>query len=131
MARATIKLPDGTTVDIDGSAEEIAKIMHLYQPASASGSSIVNSTKISQARKPAQKKVTGRAVPRGPKGYISELAAEDFFSKKRTLPEIQKRLEEKGHIYSQMALSTPVLRLVRQRILRRLKEGGIWCYVNQ
>jgi hypothetical protein len=33
MAKASMKLPDGTTIEIDGSAEEIQKIIALHKPA--------------------------------------------------------------------------------------------------
>ena len=31
MAKSTINLPDGTTISIDGSPEEIKKILSIYQ----------------------------------------------------------------------------------------------------
>jgi hypothetical protein len=45
--------------------------------------------------------------------------------------EVQKKLEEKGHIYAQESLSGPLLRLTRDKhVLRRLKDKKGWVYVS-
>ncbi len=63
---------------------------------------------------------------------IAMLGREDFFSQPRSLPEIQSSLAEHGWHYAQTSLSTPLIRLVRQRQLRRLQvaEGKkrLWKY---
>jgi hypothetical protein len=71
-----------------------------------------------------------RARSKGPVGLITELAADDFFKTKRMLPEVQKKLEEGGHIYAQSSLSPAVLSLTKKKILRRLKEKQGWAYVR-
>jgi hypothetical protein len=63
---------------------------------------------------------------------ISLLADEAFFSQPRSLGEIQDSLAQHGWHYPQSNLSTPLIRLVRQRRLRRLQlaEGNkkVWKY---
>jgi len=63
---------------------------------------------------------------------ISLLADEGFFAQPRSLGEIQESLAAHGWHYPQNNLSTPLVRLVRQRRLRRLQlsEGKkkLWKY---
>lgn len=63
---------------------------------------------------------------------VSMLADEGFFAQPRSLADIQAKLAEHGWHYPQTNLSTPLVRLVRQRELRRLQdaEGNkrVWKY---
>jgi hypothetical protein len=63
---------------------------------------------------------------------VQVLASEGFFSEPKSLSEIQRKLIEHGWHYPQANLSTPLVRLVRQRQLRRLQQiaGGkkVWKY---
>jgi hypothetical protein len=63
---------------------------------------------------------------------VNLIADEGFFSEPRSLSEIQNKLAEHGWHYPQTSLSTPLIRLVRQRVLRRLQvaEGNkkVWKY---
>jgi hypothetical protein len=61
---------------------------------------------------------------------MAELASEGWFKSKRTIGDVQKKLEEKGHIYAMESLSTPLLRLTRNRTLRRIKDKSGWAYVS-
>jgi len=61
---------------------------------------------------------------------VKDLAAEDWFKTKRTIGDLQKKLEEKGHIYAMESLSTPLLRLTRSKVLRRIKDKSGWVYVS-
>jgi len=65
---------------------------------------------------------------KGPQTYMLELINSGFFSEKRTIADIQKKLEELGHIYAQTSLSAPLLRLVRSKKLSRTKENDSWYY---
>ena len=56
--------------------------------------------------------------------------SDNFFKAKRTIAEVQKKLEEKGHIYAVNSLSTPLLRLTRGKTLRRIKGKSGWVYVS-
>jgi hypothetical protein len=60
------------------------------------------------------------------------LVDQGFLSQPRSLAEIQDKLTEHGWHYPQRNLSTPLVRMVRQRRLRRLQlaEGNkkVWKY---
>ena len=70
--------------------------------------------------------------PAGVKGYILELVEEGFFDGWRSLPDIQKRLEVRGHIYKQERLSPRLLELTKAKVLERERkpEGKkqMWVY---
>jgi hypothetical protein len=63
---------------------------------------------------------------------ISLLGDESFFAEPKSLSEIQAKLAEHGWHYPQTNLSTPLIRLVRQRRLRRLQvtvgNKRLWKY---
>src|SRR5260221_14186305 len=63
---------------------------------------------------------------------IALVAEEGFFAQPRSLAEIQNALTEHGWHYPQENLSTPLVRLVRQRQLRRLRSADgskkVWKY---
>jgi hypothetical protein len=63
---------------------------------------------------------------------VAVLAQEGFLADPRSLAEIQAKLAEHGWHYPQSNLSTPLIRLVRQRQLRRLQLAAgskrLWKY---
>jgi hypothetical protein len=132
MPTANIELPNGTKVQIDGSPDEIARVLALYQqprgtpqPSSHEPAPQPQRSKSRKARRPG-------AGPRNRNGAIQHirlLIAEQFFDERQTLAKVQVKLEEHGHIYSQNQISTPLRRLVVRRELRRLREGKNWTYV--
>jgi hypothetical protein len=79
------------------------------------------------AEKPG-KRETGSSIA----ARIQSLEDEDFFSEPRSLSEIQEALRTHGWHYPQGNLSTPLVRMVRDRKLRRLQlsEGNkkVWKY---
>ncbi len=130
MAKASLTLPNGTKVNINGTADEVAALLSkISQPAVPSGS-----RKKTRRRNASTSTSSGatRKARKGPVVLIRELVGEGFFkSKKRSLPDVQKKLEEKGHIYAQTSLSPAVLHLVRKtKVLRRIKDKKGWVYVN-
>ena len=127
MAKASLVLPNGTKVNLEGTAEEVAVLL-------ARCSSTAPVTSRSVSNKGGKKRRSGGGSSpkkaKGPVGLITELAEEGFLKSKRTLPEIQKKLEESGHIYAQTSLSPAALGLTKKKILRRLKEKKGWVYVR-
>lgn len=125
MAKANLVLPDGTKVFIEGSAEEVATLLAKFSQPSGK-------KKSRKASKSSSKTTTTKR--KGPQTLIAELAKEGFFKNKKTIVDIQKRLEEKGHIYSQESIGTPLLRLTKKRVIRRIKEKKgskkLWFYVQ-
>ena len=128
MAKANLRLPNGTKVQIEGPADEVATLLATFSgPATAGQSrgakkkSKVRTVSSTRGSKPKHK---------GPVGLITGLAKEGYFKTRKRLPEIQKKLEEQGHIYAQTSLSPAVLGLTKKQVLRRLKEKKGWAYVR-
>lgn len=73
-----------------------------------------------------------KAAPSSVSQRIELLAEERFFVEPKSLAEIQAKLAEHGWHYPQTNLSTPLIRLVRQRRLRRLPVSvgnkRVWKY---
>jgi len=61
---------------------------------------------------------------------IASLVDGGFFKKPRDLASIRTALAEMGHHYPVTTLSPIMLRLVRKRNLRRIKEQKRWVYVQ-
>lgn len=128
MAKANLKLPNGTEVNIEGTPEEITKLLEVY----SEGASRASAKPRKARRASNSNKVGGKKSIRksGPADLIRELIQEGYFKgQKRSLPDLQKKLEERGHIYAQSSLSSPLTRLTRSKDLRRLKEKKGWMYV--
>jgi hypothetical protein len=127
MAKAHLVLSNGTKVEIEGSAEEVAVL--LEKCSSPAGGRRGNRGK--EPKKGRQQVSPKGKKKQGPVAYIAELVSENFFKGKRSLPDVQKKLEEKGHIYAQNSLSPALLHHVRKtKMLRRLKGKDGWVYVS-
>ena len=125
MPRATIKLGSGATVEIEGTANEVAELLTRFDSPPSEPKAKGRRKKTSSREPAASRKGTG-----GPQTLIRGLIDEGFFSQKRTINEVQSELEQQGHIYPLHSLSTPLVRLVRARKLRRFKEKEQWVYVQ-
>lgn len=129
MATANLTLPDGSKVAIEGTAEEVALLI-----AKVSSSGGKNSPNQPERNKPPRRGHSGKQKQKrgaGPRGLVEQLVQEDYFKgQRRTIGDIQKKLEESGHIYAQNSLSPALLRLTRARTLRRIKEKKGWVYVK-
>ena len=128
MAKAHLTLPDGTKVNIEGTAEEVANLLSRFS---------ATQDQPTRTSKPAKKKSSARSKAKeqkpkrkGPQTLIEELVRENYFKSKRTIGDVQKKLEEGGHIYALYSLSTPLLRLTRSKALRRIKDKDGWVYVS-
>ncbi len=129
MAKANLVLPNGTTVNIEGTAEEVAALLSKFSAPETGG----HSGAPSQRRKKKSAASSGSnktKKPDGPTSLVGELAAEGYFKSKRSLGDIQKKLEERGHIYAQTSISPVLTRLTRKRTIRRIKEKKGWVYIN-
>jgi hypothetical protein len=127
MAKANMVLPDGTKVTIEGTAEEVATLLSRV----SQGGSVAGSGKSPTGTRTVARTSTARKkTVKGPIGHISALRDEGFFKNRQTLPDIQRKLEEQGQIYAQSSLSPALVRLVRKRELRRIREKKGWVYVS-
>jgi hypothetical protein len=127
MAKASLVLPTGAKVQLEGTAEEIAILLSRF-----SGDSTAEATgRVKKKTHPKIKKER-KSSRSGPTGLVLDLIDEGYFKARRSLPDIQKKLEEKGHIYAQTSLSPILLRLVRRKDvnLRRIKDKKGWIYVG-
>lgn len=119
MAKAHITTRDGLKVTIEGTTQEVA--------------ALVSQMKSGISKEPAMIKASSkhRSRPKAtPVNLISELIDGGFFKKPKELGAIKIALEEQGHYYPVTSLSPAMLRLVRKRQLRRIKDKKRWLYVN-
>jgi len=64
-------------------------------------------------------------------GFISEMISSGFFKEPKQIGAVKAALEENGQFYPTTTLSPALLRLVRARQLRRIKDDtGHWSYVG-
>jgi len=127
MTKANIDLPDGTKIVIDGSVDEVAKIVALVQGATRPPPAAERKP----IKKPEAPLATKKKAKPGLKSFVRELKEEGFFEEKRTLRTIKEALDAKAHIYRISHLSGVMLELIRDRELGRLKERGKWVYVHR
>lgn len=119
MAKAHISIKDGAKVTIEGTSEEVAALLARFEAAT--------STRPKHEARSLTRKATARV---GPVSLLSELIDGGFFKKPKKLSAIKLSLEEQGHFYPVTTLSPVLLRLVRKRQLRRIKDNKRWLYVG-
>lgn len=113
--KAEIKAKNGTSITIEGTEEEVLRILEKIQPQEKQEKSAKQERKF--------KMTIG--------DLLLELREEKFFDKPKGLIEIKNALEEKGHVYAVNVLSTQVIRQVRRRNLGRVKKDNKWGYVKR
>jgi predicted house-cleaning NTP pyrophosphatase (Maf/HAM1 superfamily) len=117
MAKAQITTPEGIKVNIDGTPREIAAVLEdLKKKAAEAG----------LPRRRAKAK-PGRVLLGD---LLASLKDGGFFKKPRDLASVKSRLAEMGHHYPITTLSPVMLRQVRRRNLRRIREKGRWLYTG-
>lgn len=126
MAKAEMVLPTGAKVTIEGTEGEIRALLDRYSSAPGRRRGHLQT----KARGGGANRRSSATSVSGPMGRVAELHSEGFFATKQTLKAVQDKLSEKGYIYSQGSLSPTMVRLTRRKMLRRLKEDGVWAYVN-
>jgi len=118
MAKAHVTTASGAKITVEGTPEEVAILVAQLE---GKGKPPERRAKISG----------GRSRPKAtPTNLISDLIDGGFFKKPKELSAIKLALEEQGHYYPVTTLSPAVLRLVRKRQLRRIKDQKRWLYVN-
>jgi hypothetical protein len=119
MPKAVIAMKSGSTVTIEGSDEEVAALVSRLEGGQGTKSTPAKSR--SSAQQKAKPTLTG---------LVEELVSEDFFSKPKELGAVKIALEERGHFYPTTTLSPIMLRFVKRRELRRIREKKHWAYVG-
>lgn len=123
MARAQLTTKLGTKVTIEGTTDEVADLLARMEgeaPPSTARASVPYDAKPSRAKK----------ILASPANLISEFVETGFFATPKALNAIRLALNEQGHFYPATTLSPTLLRLVRKRQLRRIKEDKRWVYVT-
>jgi hypothetical protein len=118
MPKVRLTTKTGTKIVIEGTPGEVAELVAKIEGGSAPV----------KARRPAPQP-QGKSRPT-PTTLLSDLIDGGFFKKPKELSAIKSGLEEQGHHYPVTSLSPAVLRLVRKRLLRRIKDGQRWQYVQ-
>lgn len=119
MAKAHIKIKNGTTITIEGTPREVADLMERFKEGP-----------LRLAKKRSADKDSKRTEKVTLGDMISELIDGGFFKKPKGLGEVKMVLEEQGHFYPVTTLSPILLRQVRRRELRRIKNKKRWAYVG-
>lgn len=118
MAKAYVTTASGAKVTVEGTTEEVALLVARLE---GKGKPTERRSRVSK----------GGSRPKAtPTNLISDLIDGGFFKKPKELSAIKRALEEQGHYYPVTTLSPVVLRLVRKRQLRRIKDQKRWLYVN-
>jgi len=128
MAKAQVNFPDGTTVKLEGTPEEINAVVDRARKAQQ---------KQQTARRGAAGKANAKGGGKAPSqplqlvDLIANLIDGGFFKKKpKDLAAVKTALEEMGHLYPVTTLSGAMLRQVRKRNLRRIKQDKRWVYTG-
>lgn len=127
MAKANISTSSGTTIIVEGTPEEVAKII------AAVGDSIPASSGRDDERQQHADPQPNQETPRRPglTGLILDLKAEGYFKEKRSLNDVRVALEQNGHIYPNTTVAPILLALTKSKEIGRVKDGAKWAYVHR
>jgi hypothetical protein len=117
MAKAKITTKSGLVVQLDGTPAEIAAVVE----------NVKKKEEAAQAPGKSKKSKPGRPSLGD---LIGSLIDGGFFKKKQDLAAVKTALAEMGHHYPITTLSGAMLRQVRKRNLRRMKEKKRWVYAG-
>ncbi len=128
MAKASIKLPSGATVVIEGSPDEVSSIVGRIErgndartkPSASAGKQRF------QAEQP--RKGGKGSLRRGPTLHVRRLKDEGFFKDSRTLGDVKAKLDAMGYLYLRGQLAVVVLRMVRSEEMYRSGSSPDWRY---
>lgn len=123
MPKASIKRPDGTSIVIEGGAAEVAALVRELGGAKSARESKGGGG--DQGRSRARPKANASLSD-----LLISLIDGGFFKKPKDLTEVRNALSEMGHVYPATTVSPALLRLVRRKHLRRLKQGKRWFYTG-
>ena len=118
MAKAEITTPQGIQIKLEGTSAEISAVLqNLEQQPTGRTKRARRANKTKHARVSLV-------------DLIDVLIDGGFFKKPRDLASIKSALAETGHHYPVTTLSPTMLRQVRRKSLRRLREDKRWLYVH-
>jgi len=120
MAKAQISFPDGTIVKLEGTPDEISGVIDRGRGKRWTG----------RGARTTRAKVKGTSRRVQLVDLIANLIDGGFFKKPKDLAAVKGALEEMGRHYPVTTLSGAMLRQVRKRNLRRLKQEKRWMYTG-
>jgi hypothetical protein len=118
MAKAQITFPDGTLVKLEGTPDEISAVVDRARGM------------LETKRRGAKIKTKAPSQRVQLVDLIANLIDGGFFKKPKDLAAVKGTLAEMGHHYPVTTLSGAMLRQVRKRNLRRLKQDKRWVYTG-
>ncbi len=119
MAKAHIKRPDGTSIVIEGTPQEVTELVSKLEGGVPRKGKIA---KLTEKRSNREKVTLSDS--------LLLLVDNGFFKKPKELGAVKAALEERGHFYPVTTLSPSLLRLVQRRYLRRIKQDSRWFYTG-
>lgn len=132
MAKAKISTDSGAIIELEGSPEEIAKIMGLYKKSGLIKEKLKTIDNVRNIHVSNKHLKYNTAKP-SMTDSIKELIENGFFNKPRGLAEIKNKLEEEGVFIAITSLSERALFLIKRRELRRIRNVKTkkWEYVQR
>jgi hypothetical protein len=124
MAEARITTPDGVSVEVSGTPEEVSAVVKKLR--SGSAGSVLEKRERKQHRAQ-ETKTAGKVLI---SDLIAILKGEEFFESPRGLGDIREKLDDMGHHYPLTTLSGAMQNQARSRQLRRFKQAGKYVYVQ-
>jgi hypothetical protein len=122
MPKATVATPSGAKVTIEGTNDEVVALIARLEG--------LDGVRRAQQSGPARSISQTKSKPSLPE-LISEMIGSGFFKEPKSLGALKEALEQNGQFYPVTTLSPAMLRLVRSRQLRRIKDNrGRWSYVG-
>lgn len=122
MPKATVATPSGAKVTVEGTNEEVIALIARLE-----GLGLGSGAPPSGATRPNSQNKSKPSLP----ALISEMIENGFFREPKHLGALKEALEQNGQFYPVTTLSPAMLRLVRSRHLRRIKDSkGRWSYVG-
>lgn len=117
MAKAKITTPEGVKIEVEGTPKEITAVVQDLRKESGKQAS-------------APRRVKGKSSRILLVDLISSLIDGGFFKEPRDLATVKAALAELGHHYPVTTLSPTMLRKVRKRHLRRIRQNKRWLYTR-
>ena len=122
MVKTEITKNDGTKIVIEGSEEEVKKMIDYVTHSSNQKPTPLKKEKSKKTNSTSKVSIADQ---------IEELKIEGFFDEPKSIGEIKSALSEKGMIYPITTLSGKLIEKVRRRELGRVKEDKKWRYVKR
>jgi hypothetical protein len=122
MAKAQIEGPDGVSIKLEGTPDEISAVLNTVKAGASK-----NGRRAGQRTRASKKVASGKTTVTT---LAEDLRNEGFFKKPKTLGEVRSRLADLGHNYPLTGLSGPMRREVKGKKLRRFKEKGKYVYTQ-